>query len=1130
MVNTRQTKSLGIGRIIFGTIIVLVSVFCFLCEIGAFDFVGSDVKRFLIGSFGLAVFAYSLVLIIVGLAIIFRISVKMQPLKVLFISLMLLLGILALQSYTSSPCAVGNSYGDYLLCCYDANNTAGGLILGLITFPLMRILSPVGAVVAFCGLFFVLVLIFIYPLLKKNTQDVIAPSQKLKIERGSRFAKQSQIVMPLTNPAIVDFSKDCQNGDNLIAVGISSYNKQVFNKKVKGTSGYLPLDDIKENVQTENQYKGRFVHDEVGYSKKDLAKRIVFSEESSETDLNSFNTLLNPDKAFNNFGYNYKPIQKNEIVDKLDARDNGYQDFAKKYNLNESSDGVTLESNIFREPTPTPKFEMPEVKKSIDNEKIDYLDIDSIKQSGIDEFAKKYNVVEPEFESESYDNQQTEEAVEYVEEPKEVVKPATVHHFDIPTTESVDNSAVNTGILGALNAALNDKKEEPIKEEVVVESDAYTKTELVDNKMPKYPSSTTKKSIEELEKNGYKPIQNEKKIPYAFSNTSIYDKPVEQTHIFLDSLQNDGTVKRTREEVYYSPEEQLKRAKAKAASKEAPEIGEYEAKMMAQNNAQKIATSNDKKMQKMLNKMSSVDTSSQRIVQTTIEEAIEQTIERKPYVAPTIDLLNPPAPAVEQNEDYEAKSQRIVNVLSEFSVIGEVINYQVGPTFTMYKVSVQLPKGKSISFISGLEKDFQMRLPSSSVRIIAPIPGENAIGIEIPNAKRRNVNLSEIILSEQFNKSQTSFALGENIYGECGAIDIKKMPHGLIAGATGQGKSCAINALIVSLLFKCSPEDLRFILIDPKMMEFSVYNGIPHLLIDEVILDTDKAIRSLNWAITEMERRMRFLSTSGFRDIDDYNADAVKNGLPKMPRILIVVDEFADLMSTGKKNVETSVDRIARLARAAGIHLVLATQRPSVDVISGTIKNNFPTRIACKVTSSFDSKTVLDQVGADKLLGYGDLLYMTPGKNDLERMQGAFVQPEEVKRVVDFVKEHNQGYFDQSIKDAIFKDEEVEQGTSGNKSMSKNSDDQGQKIPEFYKALEVGIEIRRSTNAGMSISLLQRKLGLGFAKAGRVYDMLDNGGYLSQDENDPKKKYVNITYDDLKALKIADGVDVGEEE
>lgn len=672
-------------------------------------------------------------------------------------------------------------------------------------------------------------------------------------------------------------------------------------------------------------------------------------------------------------------------------------------------------------------------------------------------------------------------------------------------------------------------------------------------------------SIDELDRSGYKPVQGEAKLPRAFAQTAVEEektetnffggigktKPVKTYEMSKATLENqrpkyvdeDKTVGgdnpsapapvqqkvtggdmsraaiQSTTAIAKNSAKDIENAEVKAriqnikqAIKETPQVGQYEREALMREEKMKASQSRGIKKDETPKKNDA------RLTQVNMDQAISQASPKRPYVAPPISLLNPPAPEIDQNEDYEQKKEQIINTLAFFSITGEVIDIMVGPTFTMYKLRVEMPRGRTIGYISSLESDIAMKMEAGSVRIIAPIPGENAVGIEVPNKHRRNVNLSEIIQSPEFNnaKAPATFALGKNLYGQSRVVEIKKLPHVLIAGATGAGKSCCINSIIVSLLYKASPDDVRLILIDPKRIEMSVYAGIPHLLMDEIICDTDKAIRALNWAISEMERRIKFLADVNYRDIDEYNADCQKNGYEKMPRIVIIVDEFADLMSTGKKAVEDTVNRIARLARAVGIHLMLATQRPSVDVISGTIKNNFPSRVAFKVTSSFDSKTILDTVGADKLLGYGDLLYMMPGASDLERMQGAFISNEEVKKVVDFVKAKNDAYFDNNIKDAIFKDKEEEKPAQSKDAREGNKD----KIPpELFDALQLGIELREEQDAPISISFMQRRLGLGWPKAAKIYDKMDLMGYLTPDEHDPKKKKVNITYEELEELK-----------
>ena len=556
----------------------------------------------------------------------------------------------------------------------------------------------------------------------------------------------------------------------------------------------------------------------------------------------------------------------------------------------------------------------------------------------------------------------------------------------------------------------------------------------------------------------------------------------------------------------------------KQAIKETPQMGQYEREALMREEKMNAAKSRGLQKDDAPKTVKAEKSEKQRLTQVNVDQAISQATPKRPYVAPPMSLLVPPAPEVDQNEDYEQKKEQIIGTLSFFNIASEVIDIMVGPTFTMYKLRVEMPRGRTINYISTLENDIAMKMEAESVRIIAPIPGENAVGIEVPNKHRRNVNLSEIIGSPEFNgsKDPNTFALGKNLYGQSKVVLVRKLPHVLIAGATGAGKSCCINSIIVSLLYKASPDDVRLILIDPKRVELSIYAGIPHLLMDEIICDTDKAIRALNWTITEMERRIKYLAEVNYRNIEEYNEDCVKNGYEKMPRIVIIVDEFADLMSTGKKAVEDTVNRIARLARAVGIHLVLATQRPSVDVISGTIKNNFPARIAFKVTSSFDSKTVLDSVGADKLLGNGDMLFMLPGASALERMQGAYISNEEVKDIVDFVKAKNDAYFDNNIKDAIFKEKEEEKPQGNGNS---HANDRNKIPPELYDVLELGIQLREEQDAPISISFLQRRMGFGWPKAAKIYDLMDRMGYLSPDEHDPKKKKVNISYEELANLR-----------
>ena len=1223
MADTRQAKANKGNRIAAGVLVIIVSLFCFLSLVGALGGVGRMVYSFLCGFFGLAAYAYSLMGLIIGIAVTFNVRPKMRLSKALTYFGLLILGIFALQIYTSSTHIVGANYAEYLLACYNNTNTAGGMLLGVPAYPLMKVITSVGALIAACVAFFILAFFAIYPSIKRNVTYTVAtkgerdkklkaPKQKRSFfsKKNKQIAQSSPLVEAQSAPTITDFNT-AGTGRGLYVVDVPGDPlQQKVNKKALGAEGYSPLDSFNPlypNAQGTVEDDVKRPIKPVGadkFSARNIARDILFGSGPSNDNLARFDTVKDPNNALSSVSAPYSAVRRNELKSKLgvDATQSAIrEDFMSRYRAvqPEPQSTTSQTSQTSEKASATSKIQTP----------LDFKrDFSALKQEQTQRFGQMY--AKPEFEAGVHMEQQDEACL--IAEPvkKEVVKPTktydgaeAINSTIQKANDSVAKQQVNVGMLGALNRAISGEEEQKpvVKEEIVSEAYEKPKTDMVfiarekgentqntaqpttqktvENNVvaPSQPAKSAQTaqttvvapkkaaSIDELDRSGYKPVQGEAKLPRAFAQTAVEDektetnffggigktKPVKTYETSKATLENqrpkyvdeDKTVGgdnpsapapvqqkvtggdmsraaiQSTTAIAKNSAKDIENAEVKAriqnikqAIKETPQVGQYEREALMREEKMKASQSRG------IQKDETPKKSDARLTQVNMDQAISQASPKRPYVAPPISLLNPPAPEIDQNEDYEQKKEQIINTLAFFSITGEVIDIMVGPTFTMYKLRVEMPRGRTIGYISSLESDIAMKMEAGSVRIIAPIPGENAVGIEVPNKHRRNVNLSEIIQSPEFNnaKAPATFALGKNLYGQSRVVEIKKLPHVLIAGATGAGKSCCINSIIVSLLYKASPDDVRLILIDPKRIEMSVYAGIPHLLMDEIICDTDKAIRALNWAISEMERRIKFLADVNYRDIDEYNADCQKNGYEKMPRIVIIVDEFADLMSTGKKAVEDTVNRIARLARAVGIHLMLATQRPSVDVISGTIKNNFPSRVAFKVTSSFDSKTILDTVGADKLLGYGDLLYMMPGASDLERMQGAFISNEEVKKVVDFVKAKNDAYFDNNIKDAIFKDKEEEKPAQSKDAREGNKD----KIPpELFDALQLGIELREEQDAPISISFMQRRLGLGWPKAAKIYDKMDLMGYLTPDEHDPKKKKVNITYEELEELK-----------
>ena len=478
----------------------------------------------------------------------------------------------------------------------------------------------------------------------------------------------------------------------------------------------------------------------------------------------------------------------------------------------------------------------------------------------------------------------------------------------------------------------------------------------------------------------------------------------------------------------------------------------------------------------------------------------------KNYVSPDVSLLKPAdRTRGASNESLRSTAELLTETLESFGVHVTVTNISCGPSVTRYEL--QPEQGVKVSRIVNLSDDIKLNLAAPDIRIEAPIPGKAAVGIEVPNKVNQAVMLREILESQEFrnHKSKIAFAVGKDIGGKPVVTDIKKMPHLLIAGATGSGKSVCINSLIMSILYKARPDEVKLIMIDPKVVELSVYNGIPHLMIP-VVTDPRKASGALNWAVMEMTKRYEAFAEHQVRDIEGYNARIRKGDIKdalgeviteKMPQIVIVVDELADLMMVASSEVEESICRLAQLARAAGIHLVLATQRPSVNVITGLIKANMPSRIAFSVSSGVDSRTIIDMNGAEKLLGKGDMLFYPQSYQQPVRVQGTFVTDAEVQKVVDFLIEQNgKASYSSTIKEQI---ENVSGGGAGGALPADEKDEYFRDAAEFVAGRDT-----------VSIGSLQRAFKVGFNRAARIMEQLSDEGIVGESEDKkPRKVLMN---------------------
>ncbi|MFJ7934792.1 DNA translocase FtsK [Sporosarcina sp. NPDC096371] len=476
---------------------------------------------------------------------------------------------------------------------------------------------------------------------------------------------------------------------------------------------------------------------------------------------------------------------------------------------------------------------------------------------------------------------------------------------------------------------------------------------------------------------------------------------------------------------------------------------------------------------------------------------IDEKIEELPYYAfPSLDDLIPPEAQIEDTEWLDSQSEKLEEALSHFAVQATVIEAVQGPTVTRFELTVG--QGTKVSKVRNLTDDLKLALAAEDIRIQAPIPGRSSIGIEIPNRKTRAVRISEVIATESFQASTSPLeaVLGLSLTGKPVTLDLRKMPHGMIAGATGSGKSVCINSILVSLLYKAAPTDLKMMLIDPKMVELAPFNGIPHL-ISPVITDVKAATAALKWAVAEMERRYELLAHAGVRDIERYNKVVMENRRYslKMPYLLIVIDELADLMMMAPADVEVSISRIAQKARACGIHLIIATQRPSVDVITGTIKANIPTRIAFSVSSQIDSRTIIDSPGAERLLGRGDMLYIGNGQSSGVRLQGTFVTDDEIERIIEHVR-------NEAAPNYLF----------GQDDLLASAVEEEETDSLFEEACQFVHE-----QGSASTSLLQRNFSIGYNRAAKLIDRMEKNGFISG-QRGSKARDVFLSESDLDRL------------
>lgn len=643
------------------------------------------------------------------------------------------------------------------------------------------------------------------------------------------------------------------------------------------------------------------------------------------------------------------------------------------------------------------------------------------------------------------------------------------------------------------NIELNDEKGSPA-EAPVIEETVFRKKELTEYKKATPLYNFTFESEDDE-------FASEEHLETDFTVEADYEEPNEEEEIPVivnakgDIDEGDQMI----EEIFREGSEEISIEEEKSFPEDEPqpETEEIPIGVLEEEAPTKDSTDEDEAV--LQNKSSEDGEDAKEAEIPTAPEA-----EEIPYVFPPIELLgkDPKTGGGDSKAEMLANARKLESTLKSFGVDAKVIQINKGPTVTRYELSPS--QGVKVSKIVNLADDIALNLAASGIRIEAPIPGKAAVGIEVPNKETQSVYLRTVLDSDTFQKhaSKLAFALGEDIAGNPVVTDIAKMPHLLIAGATGSGKSVCINTLITSILYKSDPKEVKLLLVDPKVVELSVYNGIPHLLIP-VVTDPKKASAALNWAVREMLQRYNDFAACGVRDMKGFNAMKDKEGdeKGKMPQIVIVIDELADLMMAAPGEVEDSICRLAQMARAAGMHLIIATQRPSVDVITGVIKANIPSRLAFAVSSGIDSRTILDMVGAEKLLGKGDMLFYPAGQSKPSRLQGAFVTDKEVEDIVSFLKKSGRPGYTQ---------ETIDQITKVSKSGMDSEEDSDE---HFEQAVDLIIEKEKA-----SVSMLQRQFRIGYNRAARLMDELERKGLVGSEEGSKPRK-VLITRAQWEAMK-----------
>lgn len=1046
-------------HIIEGGIMIGIGIVFMLILVGAFGKAGKAVTDFFVGVFGYAVYAYFLSLIIMGILTICKIKMPKIKLLRLLSLLMFFAMVIALLHCVSSSQMADNGYGKYLSDCYNLHSTAGGVLAGLFLYPLLLV-DFMGVVI--CGIIALIFgAVFVF-------YDTIVANLNLK--------NKNQTATMVDFGGEYGISEEEVVGNNLLVENVGDNDK-----KNASNDEYVPL-------QEENTSKidlGLFDNYTINSATNSLNEReTILSEKDKKSRRDTAFEILYGDGGKKT----EEPQEEKPVLDFGDNAD--YQIYTNDYRKRQIMDGLNSNDNDLFAANQKNDFESKNIAENNvsknDNYPFGRTNINDNKEIETEKIVENKDIKEQKQENklsayEEFIKQSNKPA--FVQEKKEPI------NFDLKAAQKSSDKP------------LNETKFEEIKP-AQKEAEPEIKFERIDNSTSKIEDMPVEdKTATHNEIDGFEYLLKHQKQERERKENEIFER--------RHNLQNNEIVDVVDEpenkfaEIERKRKERSDKGGVHNSSKQFDKVDFDSSIQNADEKQSSIVEQNNKVEQNLQSKpiVTEKSTLQPKVVETekvTEEVKKEKTrVKLAPYKFPPIELLKDYDSKPSASENFDDKIEILETTLSEFGIDAKVNNVVTGPTFS--RLELVMPKGIPVKRVLSYVDDIAMCLEVKSVRCQIPIPGKNAFGVEIPNSKRGKVGLKSVIQSEKFthNKHKLAFAVGQNCDGENFVADLAAMPHLLIAGATGAGKSVCLNSLIVSLIYKYTPEEMKILLVDPKQVELNMYNRIPHMLIPEAVSDKDKTLNLLDWAIEEMELRYTMFKDRRVQKITDYNATIDPKKEDKLPYIVIIIDEVGDFMMVMKKELEERIVRLTQKARAAGIHLILATQRPSVDVITGVIKANLPARIAFAVASFADSKTILDQGGAEKLLRYGDMIF-SDGVNDPERLQGTLIEGEEVNAICDYIRANNECYFDKDIEEFILN---TNTNTTANPAQTTFGDSSGEQDDLFVRALFNVI----STGA-VSISKLQRKFGIGFPRAARLVDTMEELGYIGAAKDNKQRE------------------------